>query len=123
MTLPKKKVDQQSDLNAIVQQAVLSFMAHNEAQHTDAMRAAQTNQKYKFSVILGESHRSDRHVISEKLLQADYMKKYRLKVVQYRFFTSQEKLDEYCKKHYLTLEKYNDTLTQPDDEELFIMDD
>ena len=74
-----------------------------------AVTAAQINEKYHFSVIIGQFKRGRKTVIAERIggkasLELD--KRYRLKITTYEFFGSEAELKLYCLRNKIPL-SYN----------------
>lgn len=84
----------------------------------DAKRAAQINEREKYSCIIGEHRRGRKIVIAEHLFRTDLDTRYRLKVVQYNLFFTKKQLLDYCKRQKIPLQEYPDRPGCEDDETL-----
>ena len=106
--MPRQPKQDITDINAIVQQAVMAAMANATSQNEDAVIAAKVNEKYKYSVIVGEYHSGNIHNIAERIKRKEDARPYRLKTVKYVFSSSKQELDEYCKENKVKLTEYSE---------------
>lgn len=72
-----------------------------------AITAAQINERYHFSVIIGQFKRGRKTVIAERIggkAAPDIEKRYRLKTTVYEYFSSEGELQRYCLRNKIPLE-------------------
>jgi len=72
-----------------------------------AITAAQINERYHFSVIIGQFKRGRKTVIAERIggkAAPDIEKRYRLKTTVYEYFSSEGELQRYCLRNKTPLE-------------------
>lgn len=78
----------------------------DEIESGDSAQAARINQKYGFSVVIGEHHRKNVHHIAERMAAPE---PFRLKAVSYYYFCSEEDLIAFCVEHKIKLDHILET--------------